>query len=460
MVQKKSFILDTNILLSDHAAMLNFEDSDIFLPQIVLQEMDSKKNSRDKTVGYNARSFIKMIKQLMKEQQTYDDLVLPNNSFLTILPTKSNDIASILSKAGLERTPDNEIVATGLLLKKQGKRIILITNDSNLWITAMSQGLEVDDYDLTGVRSNQYTGVKVIQLESSEIIDRFYSGEDVLLDELEYSGLYPNQILVMKVEGISSLIARFMGYDKPLKKCKKKESMNFSGVKPLNKEQSFAFELLDDDSIPCVTLAGRAGTGKSICTLAYAMDNLHKYEKILILKPVIPVGQDLGFLPGTLEEKLAPWIKSFTDTLDFIFNSTGKQKSKPDVFEQKSYGKFKKDDAFIDEKSYKYIIESGQLEFQPLAYLRGRSICNTLIILDESQNTSLHEIKTLVTRIGEGSKVICLGDIDQIDSPYLDKYNNGLSCLIEKGKHSDLVGHITFIKSHRSKLSDWASEAL
>ena len=222
--------------------------------------------------------------------------------------------------------------------------------------------------------------------------------------------------------------------------------MSFSGICPLNKEQGFAMELLADDTISCVTLAGRAGTGKSIVTLAYAMEKLgSKYEKVLILKPIVPVGQDLGYLPGELSEKLEPWTKSFMDSLDIIFDAKDE---------------FMKDGKRVKGKNYDLLQQTGQLEFQPLTFMRGRSIQNTLIILDESQGTSQHEIKTLITRVGEGSKLICLGDIDQIDAPYLDKQNNGLTYLIEKGKTSNLLGHITFIKSHRGKLADWASDNL
>lgn len=216
---------------------------------------------------------------------------------------------------------------------------------------------------------------------------------------------------------------------------------SWAGIYPANKEQAFAFELLSDDEISCVTLAGRAGTGKSIVAMSYAIESLDQYDQILVLKPTIPVGKDLGYLPGSLEEKLEPWMESFRDSLDIIFKA---EKQKDEVYEKK----------------YDYLIEIGKLQFKPLTHLRGRSIQNTLIILDESQNTNTNEIKTLLTRVGEHSKIICLGDVEQIDAAWLDQQNNGLSYLVERGKNSNMIAHITFIKSHRSDLADWASAHL
>lgn len=226
-----------------------------------------------------------------------------------------------------------------------------------------------------------------------------------------------------------------------------KNNKKWSGVVPLNKEQAFAYEILEDETITCVTLAGRAGTGKSMVAISYALENLKKkaYDKILILKPVVPVGKELGFLPGTLDEKLEPWVKSFKDVLDIIFKGDSDQQ---------------KDDFKFKEKPYQYLIDTGMIEFQPLTFMRGRSLMNTLVILDECQNCSVHEMKTLITRIGEGSKVVLMGDIDQVDAQYLDRQNNGLAYLIEKGKDAPMVAHITFLKSHRSALADWASENL
>jgi PhoH-like ATPase len=319
-----------------------------------------------------------------------------------------------------------------------------------MWLTCAAIGLNVEEHETqTNVKESQgfYTGVKTLTFDGNEV-DEFYNGV-LHLSESDYPGLYPNQILVLKSEGSKqSAIAMFNGYDRALKRLRDYKRLQFAGISPLNKEQGFAFELLDNDKISCTTLAGRAGTGKSIVALSYAIEGLNKqeFDKIIILKPIVPVGKDIGFLPGTMEEKLAPWMESFKDSLDIIFSQDAKGQTK--------------DGQYLGEKNYDYLMENGILEFLPLTFMRGRSIQKSLIILDEAQNTSIHEMKTLLTRVGEGSKIILLGDVGQIDAPWLNDQNNGLSYLIEKGAESELVGHITLIKSMRSPLADWASSNL
>jgi PhoH-like ATPase len=325
-------------------------------------------------------------------------------------------------------------------------------------VTARSLNIPVEDYDI-GSGSEAYTGVKSFMLEDTSLMDAVYRGEKVYLNEDNFPNLHVHQILVFKGATYNkSLLAVFKGYDKPIKRLSNIDDMEFSGIAPLNKEQGFAYELLTTDEISCITIAGKAGTGKSMVALSYALHYLGrssgkakdakkgppKYERIMILKPIVPLGRDVGFLPGTLEEKLGPWTESFFDSLDFIFQEQ----------------EFTKDDIKFKDKPYQHLIDRGMIEFLPLTFMRGRSLPNTLIILDEAQNTSVHEIKTLLTRTGEGSKVICLGDIDQIDAPWLDKQNNGLAYLIERGKNADMIGHVTFIKSHRSDLANWASDNL
>lgn len=433
---KATMVLDTNILLRDHTVAFTMKDTNIILPQIVIQEMDKKKTSEDRSVGFNARAFCRKIKKLMKEQGT-TALALSGGSTLRIIahdPELEKHIVSL----GLDpKKPDHIIVATA-----QANNARLCTNDVAMWVTAMALGIEVEDHEGNSQFQSLYSGVRTIETDDTVIIDEVYSGEDVFLNEDEFPGLHVNQILVFKslVSRHSSLIVVFEGYETALKRIPKKEKMSFAGITPLNKEQSFAYQLLKNNHISCVTLTGRAGTGKSIVSLAYAMHKLDdkQIEKIIVLKPIAPVGKDIGFLPGTIDEKLEPWMESFRDSLDLIFRSEEGFKNS-------------------DERTYDYLIENGILEFKPLTFMRGRSIQNTLIILDEAQNTSVHEIKTLLTRVGEGSKIICLGDVEQIDVPWLDQQNNGLSYLVERGKDSSLLGHITFIKAHRSDLADWAS---
>jgi PhoH-like ATPase len=430
-------------------APFSLKDSHVVMPQIVIQEIDKKKNSADsQSAGYNARAFSRYLKKFLKEQQS-TELFLPNNSILTIQNTKPQAIKKVIEKLGLASDrADSEILATAWLLKQDNDQVVLLTNDTNLFTLALAIGLDVEDFQVNHKFQDIYSGVKVLEVDDEQVITDFYQGNKIYLSEDIYPGLYPNQILVIKstYSRHSSLLASFQGYDQPLRRLPNKDQMSFAGIAPLNKEQGFAYDLLEQPEIYCVTLAGRAGTGKSIVALSYGIEmlNREKFEKIIVLKTVVPVGKDLGFLPGTLEEKLNPWMESFRDSLDIIMQSDD----------------YEKDGFKIKERPYEQLIRSGKLEFHPLTFMRGRSIRNTLIILDECQNSSKHEVKTLLTRLGEGSKVILMGDIEQIDVPYLDRQNNGLSYVIERGKDTKFVGHITFIKACRSDFAEWASDNL
>lgn len=455
---RPTYVIDTNIILNDHTAPFSIKNADIVLPQMVVRELDKKQTFADnKSVAYNARAFGRALKALLREQQGSNVLNLPNGSKIILEGTDST-LQQTVENLGLEpRKPDSAIVASAWKLKKSGRDVTLLTNDTNMWVTARSLNIPVEDYDI-GSGSEAYTGVKSFVLEDTSLMDAVYNGEKVYLNEEDFPHLHVHQILVFKGAAYNkSLLAVFKGYDKPIKRMSNIDDMEFSGIAPLNKEQGFAYELLTTDEIACMTIAGKAGTGKSMVALSYALHHLgkasgkgntkkgaSKYERIMILKPIVPLGRDVGFLPGTLEEKLGPWTESFFDSLDFIFQEE----------------EFTKDDIKFKEKPYQHLIDRGIIEFLPLTFMRGRSLPNTLIILDEAQNTSVHEIKTLLTRTGEGSKVICLGDIDQIDAPWLDKQNNGLAYLIERGKNADMIGHVTFIKSHRSDLANWASDNL
>jgi len=447
----KVYVIDTNIILNNWTVPFSLQ-SDIVIPQIVIQELDKKKDFENKSTAYNARSFNRRIKSLLKQQNS-TDLLLSNGSSLRLIPTHPQTLQDTIETLGLDPNKnDSYICAQAWLLRQDGENAILCTNDANMWVNAVTIGVPVEDYEVVSSRSPQeqmYAGVANLRLPFEQI-DAVYRNEDVYIDDTKYPDLHPNQVLVIKPEDdlvSSSLIAFFKGYDRPIRRMKrKKEQMHYAGISPLNKEQSFAYELLDDARISCVTICGRAGTGKSVVALSYAIENLRNntYDKILILKPIIPVGRELGYLPGTLEEKLGPWIKSFKDVLDMVFKE----------------GDYEKDGQTFSEKAYQYLLDSNAIEFQPLTFMRGRTLTNTLVILDEAQNTSIHEMKTLITRVGEGSKIIMMGDIDQVDAPYLDRQNNGLAYLVEKAKDTHLTAHITFIKSHRSDLADWASDTL
>lgn len=458
--KREIFVIDTNIILNDHMAPFSISKAEICIPQVVINELDKKQDfAHSKSVAYNARAFGRKLRGLLRKQQS-STLKLDNGSTLRLLRT-SKDANKTIEQLGLEpRKADSYIVAAAWELKNAGHDVTLLSNDNNMFISAIALDIKVDDYgaDSAPKKTEPFTGVKVIEFEDGELIQQFYEGKKCMLREDKHPGLHMNQIIVLKHtygESSTSILSCFKGYDRPLRRIHysgKPGELRFSGIEPLNKEQAFALHLLSDDKITCVTLAGKAGTGKSIVTLGYAIENLGKrsasgysYEKILILKPVVPIGKDIGYLPGTIDEKLEPWMKSFADSLDIIF---------------KGDGKVEKDNKAFKERPYKYMMEAGILQFQPLTFMRGRSLQNTLVILDECQNCSVSEVKTLLTRIGHGSKVVCLGDVDQIDTPFLDKYSNGLTYLINRGKDAPMIGHITLIKSQRSDLAEWAADNL
>jgi PhoH-like ATPase len=453
---KKIFVVDTNIILNDYMVPFSIRNAEVVIPQTVIHEVDRKQNFIDnKSAAYNARSFCRKIKSLIKKSDSCELETSPTSKII-FPPMNVEEVERDVKYLGLDTKADSAILATAWKLQQNhpDDEVIVVTNDANMWVTCYAIGLKVEEHESGKGPQDLYSGVRTIEFEDSTFIEDLYNGEEVFLTEEEYPNLYPNQILVLKssLSRQSSAIAVFKGYHLPIKRAKDMKKMLFSGVRPLNKEQSFAYSLLEDLSVPCVTLAGRAGTGKSVITLSYGIERLGSgLDKIIILKPVIPVGKDLGFLPGSLEEKLLPWMESFKDSLDVIFKSDPSTSSKQSV---------KNGHDIVEEKSYQHLINSGMIEFHPLTFLRGRSIQNALIILDEAQNTSTHEIKTLLTRVGEGSKLVALGDIEQVDAPWLSQQNNGLAYLIERGRESELVAHITLIKSHRSALADWASSNL
>ena len=268
------------------------------------------------------------------------------------------------------------------------------------------------------------------------IIDQFYSNEEIRLDEDEIR-INPNQfvMLISSANDKKSALARFVNYNSPLKRVK--DYKNIWGLTPRNKEQSFALDLLLDPSIPIVTIIGKAGCGKTLLAMAAGLEQVlekRQYSRLVVSRPVQPLGKDIGFLPGTLEEKMRPWLMPIQDNLDFLMNG---KKNNMDVF-----------------------FEDGTIQIEALTYIRGRSISNSYIIIDEAQNLSVHELKTIVTRVGEGTKIILTGDIEQIDDTYLDATTNGLSYAIEKFKKHDLAGHITLIKGERSKIATLAAKIL
>tara|TARA_R100000995_G_scaffold84011_1_gene61447 strand:+ start:120 stop:1424 length:1305 start_codon:yes stop_codon:yes gene_type:complete len=433
---KKTIILDTNVYLTEAGSILAFGKNDIAIPTIVLDEIDRHKHRQD-TAGLNARTMNRVLDSLRSK-----------GSLLTGAPLgrgKGRVIAAHFDEKymppGVDNNDaDNKIIAVALRLIDEGKEVIVVSRDLNMRVKCDAHGIECYDYQPEKVINsieNLFDGTQEVEVEFS-LIDQFYTGKETLLPQ-QGTKLYPNQYLILKNEGTSkSAICRFMDYDKPLRKINKYK--NIWGLSANNKEQQYAMDLLFDKDIHVLSLTGPAGTGKTLLATACALEQVMNttsakggYDKLIITRPVQPMGRDIGFLPGTLEEKMMPWIAPIRDNLEQLFGDRGA----------------------LDMQ-----IEQGTIEIEAMTYIRGRSISNAFLIVDEAQNLTAHELKTIITRVGHGTKLVLTGDIQQIDNSYVDSVSNGLTHAVEKFKQYDIAGHVTLVKGERSKLATLASEIL
>jgi len=435
---KKTYVLDTNVYLTDAYSINSFGNNDILVPFKVLEEIDKHKKRQD-SVGLNARTIIRILDELrakgsLKKGVRVDKgkgIVFARPHVLSLLPVEFD-----------RNDPDNTIISAALAEKEDNpdKKVIVVTRDINMRIKCDALGLPSEDYQADQAVTDSellYSGFTKY-LVDDQIINQFYDGELVQATEDDIT-LYPNQfvMLVSNANDKRTALAKFINYSEPLRKVV--EYKNVWGVKPRNKEQSFALDLLMDEKVPIVSLVGKAGSGKTLCAIAAGLeqvlegDSEGRYKKIIVSRPIQPMGKDIGYLPGTLEEKMAPWLAPVQDNLEFLM------------------GNKKTLDMYIDE---------GTIEVEALTYIRGRSIANTFIVIDEAQQLTKHEIKTILTRVGEGTKIVFTGDIEQIDNVYVDETSNGLTCIVEKFKEHDVAGHIILKKGERSKVATLAAKIL
>ena len=435
---KKTYIFDTSVCLTDFNSIKSFGNNDIILPLKVLDEIDGHKTRQD-GVGSNARQIIRYLDgyrasgNLLKgvRIEKGKGLISVKNCDPALLP----DDLDILS-------PDNQILATALTEQNNNPRrkVIVVSRDINMRVKCDALGLPAEDYNKNQVVKHTdevYTGFTKYLIDD-QIIDQFYSGEDVFVDEEEIQS-FPNQyiMLVSNANEKKTALARFINYTKPLRKVR--DNIEVWSVKPRNKEQNFAFNLLMDPSVLIVSLIGKAGSGKTLMAIASGLEQIigeekDTYRRLIVSRPIQPMGKDLGYLPGTLEEKMSPWLAPIQDNLEYLM---GNNKATLEMY-----------------------VSDGTIEIEALTYIRGRSISNAFIVIDEAQNLTRHEIKTILTRVGENTKIVLTGDIDQIDNTYIDETNNGLTYAIEKLKDFDITGHIALKKGERSKVATLAANIL
>ena len=439
---KKIFILDTNVLIHDPNCIFNFQDNDVFIPIYVIEEIDRLKTYND-SVGKSARDTSKNIDSLRLKGSLSNGI--PNEEggvFKIILGDHELDY---LPDAFSKDLVDNKIIAMSLKIKNENPnmRVILITKNINVRIKSDVLGLEAVDYEKDKVNiAELYPGNSVMELDINKF-DLIYKSQAVSYDLILDKEPYANQMFKF-VNNDKSVIAIYKKERKKIEKSVFSETSVW-GVTGRNTEQKEAVELLMDQRIKIVSLVGVAGTGKTLLAIATALEQVVErrlYKKIFIARPVIPMGKDIGYLPGSEKEKMRPWMQPIYDNIEFLAST--KQGSNSNDAEKVIIG-----------------LESmGLLKIEPLTYIRGRSIPQGFIIIDEAQNLTPHEIKTIITRVGKDTKIVLTGDPYQIDSPYLDENSNGLAYMVDKLKNEVLAGHITLVKGERSDVSELASKLL
>jgi PhoH-like ATPase len=438
MSRKKIYVLDTSVYLTNAECIYAFKNNDIHVPLKVFEEIDKHKKRLD-AVGAQARKIIRI----------WDELRTAGSLGKGVRIRRGLGIVKSISASGVApsdlpcdldiKVPDHLIIATALKAQREtDRKVILVSRDINMRVIADAVGLTSEDFQnnqIVDTSENIFEGYTTV-LVDDQIIDRFYERHNVYLED---NDLYPNQyvMLVSSANEKKTALGRFISTAMPIRQLLK--SQKIWGIKPRNKEQQFLMDALMDPTIQIVTAIGKAGSGKTICAIAAGLEQAidetkQEYTRVIVSRPVQPLGKDIGFLPGTMEEKMSPWLMPIQDNLQFLM---GNDKLTLDIYMQK-----------------------GTIEIEALTYIRGRSISNAFIIIDEAQNLTTHELKTIITRVGEGTKIVLTGDVEQIDNVYIDATSNGLTHAVEKLKKFELASHVTLHKGERSRVATFAAQNL
>jgi PhoH-like ATPase len=437
---KKIFVLDTNVLLHDPRAIFSFEDNDVVIPIVVIEELDKFKKGVDE-IGRNARQVSRILDEHRLKGKLSLGVQLEGGGNLRV--ELNHQSPESLPNELIATKADNRILSTALNLKNDGLPVILVTKDTNLRIKADALGMTAEDYESDTITLDELYSGETELLVAPGAIDDFYArGELQPADPKPF----PNQFALLKNSANESqtALARYSKQKSvfvPITTAKH----GVWGITAKNKQQQFALDLLLNDDIRLVTLVGKAGTGKTLLALAAGLEKTieaRTFQRLVVSRPIFPLGKDIGFLPGDIEEKLKPWMQPIRDNLDFLVGSSG------------GPGRVK------GKKDLQSLFDLGMIEVEPLTYIRGRSMPNQYLIVDEAQNLTPHEMKTIITRAGEGTKVVLTGDPYQIDNPYIDSSSNGLSFVVDRFKEEPIAGHITLVKGERSDLAELAATLL
>jgi PhoH-like ATPase len=440
---KKNYVLDTSVYLTDADALFKFDNHDIFIPLKVLEEIDKHKKRQD-SVGINARRIIRTLDELRAKGNLQKGVRLGKGQGL-LKAVSYEVLKDVVFPSDLDLSiPDHMIIATAMAVREESTRkTCVVSRDINMRVICDSIGMPSEDYTTERVVHSSdelYSGLAV-HLVDDQVIDRFYEDEDIYIEEDEVDeAWHPNQyvLMVSNANEKKTCLGRFYSHFSPIIKITHSKIPDWK-ISSRNKEQAFAIDLLMDPSVKVVSLVGRAGSGKTLCAIAAGLQQTiglrdNHYDRMIVSRPVQPLGKDIGFLPGTMEEKMLPWLMPIQDNLQFLVGG--------------------------DKNTLQMYMDKGKIEIEALTYIRGRSIANAFIIIDEAQNLTAHEIKTIMTRVGEGTKIVLTGDVEQIDNVYVNETSNGLAHAVEKFKEFPIAGHVTFTKGERSEVATLASKVL
>ncbi len=433
---KKNYVLDTNVLLHDPRAIFRFEDNDVIIPIYVIEEVDQFKREGTER-GRNARQIARLLDDLREKGSLSKGVQLESGGLLRVaVPSKRPELESAIDHAAM----DAAILQCAFDVREQdgGAPTVFVTMDTNLRIRADALGMAAETYENTRVEVDRLdSGLKEVAVDGNAV-DLFF--EEGRLP-LEADDVHANICVLLrdKQSATHTALGRYDATKKEVVALRTPRE-GVMGVRPRNKEQSYALDLLLDESIRLVTLVGKAGTGKTLLAIAAGLKKTLEdgvYTRMLVSRPVMPLGRDIGYLPGDVDEKLNPWMQPIFDNLEFLFSS-GKRGT----------------------RAYAELLENGQIQVEPLTYIRGRSLPQQFIIVDEAQNLTPHEVKTIITRSGDGTKIVLTGDPQQIDNPYVDSASNGLTIAADKFRGEKLAGHIVLAKGERSDLAEIAANLL
>ena len=441
---KKNFVLDTNVLLHDPRSIFGFVDNDVVVPIYVIEEIDNFKRDLS-TLGRNARQVSRYLDEFRTQGKLREGVPLgPDKGRIRVLMAERKLSPN---HAADGHTVDDKILAVALELaeREKGLPTVFVTKDTNLRIRADALGLHAEDYDVEGLTAvdELWSGVAEIDVGPEDVNEFYATGALAVPAGAEPPP--PNAFVLLRdrTNPQHSAVGKYSASKQTFVQLIKTPKEGVWGIRPRNKEQSFALDLLLNDEVRLVTIIGKAGTGKTLMAIAAGLQKTMEdgvYQKLLVSRPIFPLGRDIGYLPGSVEEKLNPWMQPIFDNVEYLMNLSRSEKKAG--------------------RGYHELLDLGILEIEPLTYIRGRSIPNQFMIVDEAQNLTPHEVKTIITRVGDGTKIILTGDPYQIDNPYVDQTNNGLVHVVNRFKTERLAGHVTMSKGERSPLAELAANLL